>query len=51
MITKGSASLGDPTAGFASNQECTLKKIQNYIFDFKQLLGQGNFSKVYKGHN
>jgi hypothetical protein len=24
------------------------KKIQNYIFKFSDLLGQGNFSKVYK---
>lgn len=27
------------------------KKIQNYIFKFSDLLGQGNFSKVYKAHN
>lgn len=27
------------------------KKIQNYIFKFTDLLGQGNFSKVYKAHH
>ena len=27
------------------------KKIQNYIFKFSDLLGQGNFSKVYRAHN
>ena len=27
------------------------KKIQNYIFKFADLLGQGNFSKVYKAHH
>lgn len=32
-------------------QEITCKKIQNYIFNFSDLLGQGNFSKVYKAHN
>lgn len=26
------------------------KKIQNYIFKFSDLLGQGNFSKVYRAH-
>lgn len=26
----------------------TYKKIQNYIFKFSDVLGQGNFSKVYK---
>ena len=31
--------------------ENTYKKIQNYIFNFNDLLGQGNFSKVYKAHN
>jgi len=29
--------------------ESTLKKIQSYIFNFAEMLGQGNFSKVYKG--
>jgi len=33
------------------NQEGTFKKIQNYIFNFNDLLGKGNFSKVYKAHN
>jgi hypothetical protein len=27
------------------------KKIQNYIFKFSDLVGQGNFSKVYKARN
>jgi hypothetical protein len=27
------------------------KKIQNYIFKFSDMLGQGNFSKVYKAHH
>ena len=31
--------------------ENTYKKIQNYIFNFNDLLGQGNFSKVYKAHH
>ena len=34
-----------------SNQEGSYKKIQNYIFNFNDLLGKGNFSKVYKAHN
>lgn len=34
-----------------SQNEATCKKIQNYIFRFADLLGQGNFSKVYKAHN
>ena len=29
----------------------TCKKIQNYIFKFSDLLGAGNFSKVYKAHH
>ncbi len=27
------------------------KKIDNYIFKFNDMLGQGNFSKVYRGIN
>jgi hypothetical protein len=27
------------------------KKISDYIFNFDDLLGEGSFSKVYKGHN
>jgi hypothetical protein len=34
-----------------SSPEITCKKIQNYIFNFSDLLGQGNFSKVYKAHH
>jgi len=33
------------------NNEPICKKIQNYIFKFSDLLGQGNFSKVYKAHH
>ena len=33
------------------NNEPVCKKIQNYIFKFSDLLGQGNFSKVYKAHH
>ena len=32
-----------PTVGF--------KKIQNYVFDMSNVLGVGNFSKVYRGVN
>ena len=34
-----------------NNTEPTCKKIQNYIFKFSDMLGKGNFSKVYKAHN
>lgn len=27
------------------------KKIQNYVLDLGNILGVGNFSKVYKGHH
>jgi len=27
------------------------KKIDNYIYKFSDMLGQGNFSKVYRGVN
>jgi hypothetical protein len=37
--------------GYASDLEVSCKKIQNYIFNFNDLLGQGNFSKVYKARN
>jgi hypothetical protein len=36
---------------YPASQEITCKKIQNYIFNFSDLLGQGNFSKVYKAHH
>jgi predicted Ser/Thr protein kinase len=36
---------------YPTSQEITCKKIQNYIFNFSDLLGQGNFSKVYRAHN
>jgi hypothetical protein len=35
----------------SANQEITCKKIQNYIFNFSDMIGQGNFSKVYKATN
>ena len=39
-------------SGSRSNlKEPVCKKIQNYIFKFSDLLGQGNFSKVYKAHH
>lgn len=34
-----------------TTNEPVCKKIQNYIFKFSDLLGQGNFSKVYKAHH
>lgn len=37
--------------GRSGNNEPVCKKIQNYIFKFTDLLGQGNFSKVYKAHH
>jgi len=36
---------------FGQSDGPTCKKIQNYIFKFSDLLGQGNFSKVYKAHH
>ncbi len=33
---------------YFNEQQPLCKKIQNYIFKFSDLLGQGNFSKVYK---
>lgn len=33
------------------SNEPVCKKIQNYIFKFTDLLGKGNFSKVYKAHH
>lgn len=32
-------------------QSTHTKKIQNYLFDSRDILGCGNFSKVYKGIN
>jgi hypothetical protein len=29
----------------------TCKKIQNYIFKYSDLLGKGNYSKVYEAYN
>jgi hypothetical protein len=29
----------------------TGKKIQNYIYNYSDLIGKGNFAKVYRGHN
>ena len=37
--------------GSNDNPPPIYKKIQNYIFKFSDLLGQGNFSKVYKAHH
>ena len=34
-----------------NHNEPICKKIQNYIFKFTDMLGQGNFSKVYKAHH
>lgn len=34
-----------------SGSEPICKKIQNYIFKFSDMLGKGNFSKVYKAHH
>lgn len=39
------------TSQMTGSNEPTCKKIQNYIFKFADLLGQGNFSKVYKAHH
>jgi hypothetical protein len=33
------------------SNEPICKKIQNYIFKFSEMLGKGNFSKVYKAHH
>jgi hypothetical protein len=38
-----------PNIGMPEGPTC--KKIQNYIFKFSDLLGQGNFSKVYKARH
>jgi len=35
----------------SSKEAPIYKKIQNYIFKFSDLLGQGNFSKVYRAHH
>lgn len=35
----------------AQQTQPLFKKIDNYVFRFDDLLGQGNFSKVYKGIN
>lgn len=32
-------------------QQPIYKKIDNYVFKFDDMLGQGNFSKVYRGVN
>lgn len=29
----------------------TGKKIENYVFNYSDFLGNGNFSKCYKAHN
>jgi hypothetical protein len=35
----------------SSNNTKLTKKISNYIFQFEDKIGQGNFSKVYKGYH
>lgn len=35
----------------ANPEQPIFKQIQNYVFKFSDLIGQGNFSKVYKGKN
>lgn len=37
--------------GRPANTEPVCKKIQNYIFKFSDMLGQGNFSKVYRAYH
>jgi len=32
-------------------QPQTGKKIKNYIYEYGDLIGKGNFAKVYKGYN
>lgn len=29
----------------------TGKKIQNYVYNYSDMIGKGNFAKVYRGHN
>lgn len=36
---------------YAYSANNTTKKIQNYTFRLNELLGKGNFSKVYRGVN
>ncbi len=42
--------MGFPTGSLMPINNTT-KKIQNYVFKLNEVLGKGNFSKVYKGHN
>lgn len=37
--------------GPSSQNQPIFKKIDNYVFNFDEMLGQGNFSKVYRGRN
>ena len=39
--------MSDTHLGFTGS----FKKIQNYVFDMGNVLGVGNFSKVYRGVN
>lgn len=34
-----------------NSSDKTYKKIQNYIIKLSDLLGEGNFSKVYRAHH
>jgi hypothetical protein len=42
--------LGYPQPAVIANNNTT-KKVHNYVFRLNEILGKGNFSTVYKGHN
>jgi len=44
------ALMGYPTAPTQATNGAT-KKVHNYVFKLNEVLGKGNFSTVYKGHN
>lgn len=44
------AFMGYPAAGTQATSGAT-KKVHNYVFKLNEVLGKGNFSTVYKGHN
>lgn len=37
--------------GSSSEEASMLKKIENYVFDLREKIGEGSFSRVYKGTN